>query len=225
MREAELEEMEKKWREENERIMRCIPPTRIIPSRARPDEMPPIAMTAAERAAAADADELPPREAAAAVRDIDDTKQPLLEHLIELRRRLLWSSRRSSSRFFVCFYFAKDIFAVLVQPLLKAGQGKLIYTDIFEAFFVAGEGRAVRGADAQLSGDCDAAVAVRRARPLRQGKEGLPAVPAADSRFLRRRRLLRLFRRHALGAALPAELSGQCRRHPAGGAARASAII
>src|SRR4051794_35714718 len=37
--------------------------------------------------------------------------------------------------FFVCFHFAKDIFAVLVQPLLKAGQGKLIYTDIFEAFF------------------------------------------------------------------------------------------
>ena len=38
--------------------------------------------------------------------------------------------------FFVCLYFAKPIFAVLVQPLLAAGQGKLIYTDIFEAFFV-----------------------------------------------------------------------------------------
>jgi sec-independent protein translocase protein TatC len=32
-------------------------------------------------------------------------------------------------------YFAKPIFAVLVQPLLRAGQGRLIYTDIFEAFF------------------------------------------------------------------------------------------
>jgi sec-independent protein translocase protein TatC len=69
------------------------------------------------------------------VKDIDDTKQPLLEHLIELRRRLLWSLATLVACFFVCFYFAQDIFAVLVQPLLRAGQGKLIYTDIFEAFF------------------------------------------------------------------------------------------
>src|SRR4051812_1753050 len=69
------------------------------------------------------------------MKDIDDTKQPLLEHLIELRRRLLWSLASLVVCFFVCFTFAKDIFAILVQPLLKAGQGKLIYTDIFEAFF------------------------------------------------------------------------------------------
>jgi sec-independent protein translocase protein TatC len=69
------------------------------------------------------------------VKDIDDSKQPLLEHLIELRRRLLWCLATLVLTFFVCFAFAKDIFAVLVQPLLKAGQGKLIYTDIFEAFF------------------------------------------------------------------------------------------
>ena len=69
------------------------------------------------------------------MKDIDDTKQPLLEHLIELRRRLLWSLATIIVCFFVCFAFAKDIFAVLVQPLIKAGQGKLIYTDVFEAFF------------------------------------------------------------------------------------------
>ena len=69
------------------------------------------------------------------MRDIDDTKQPLLEHLIELRRRLLWCLATLVVTFFICFAFAKDIFAVLVQPLLKAWQGKLIYTDIFEAFF------------------------------------------------------------------------------------------
>jgi sec-independent protein translocase protein TatC len=69
------------------------------------------------------------------VKEIDDTKQPLLEHLVELRRRLLRSLGTIVLCFFVCFYFAKDIFAVLVQPLLKAGQGRLIYTDIFEAFF------------------------------------------------------------------------------------------
>ncbi|MEO6256436.1 MAG: twin-arginine translocase subunit TatC [Sphingomicrobium sp.] len=68
--------------------------------------------------------------------DIDERKAPLLEHLIELRRRLLWCAASLAAAFFICLYFARPIFAVLVQPLLKAGQGKLIYTDIFEAFFV-----------------------------------------------------------------------------------------
>jgi sec-independent protein translocase protein TatC len=49
---------------------------------------------------------------------------------------LLWSLATLVVCFFICFAFAKDIFAVLVQPLLRAGQGRLIYTDIFEAFFV-----------------------------------------------------------------------------------------
>ena len=70
------------------------------------------------------------------MKDIDETKQPLLDHLIELRKRLLRSVGTVVVLFFICFHFAQDIFAVLVQPLLKAGQGRLIYTDIFEAFFV-----------------------------------------------------------------------------------------
>ena len=69
------------------------------------------------------------------MKDIDESKQPLLEHLIELRKRLLWCLATLVVTFFICFYFAKDIFAVLVQPLIRAGQGKLIYTDVFEAFF------------------------------------------------------------------------------------------
>ena len=69
------------------------------------------------------------------MKDIDDTKAPLMEHLIELRRRLIICIATLAAAFFVCLYFARDIFAVLVQPLLQAGQGKLIYTDIFEAFF------------------------------------------------------------------------------------------
>ena len=70
------------------------------------------------------------------IRDIDDSKAPLLDHLIELRRRLLWCVATLALAFFICLYFARPIFAILVQPLLSAGQGKLIYTDIFEAFFV-----------------------------------------------------------------------------------------
>ncbi|HET6941152.1 MAG TPA: twin-arginine translocase subunit TatC [Sphingomicrobium sp.] len=70
------------------------------------------------------------------MRDIDDTKAPLLDHLIELRKRLLLSIVVLAVLFGGCLYFAKTIFAVLVQPLIQAGQGKIIYTDIFEAFFV-----------------------------------------------------------------------------------------
>jgi sec-independent protein translocase protein TatC len=70
------------------------------------------------------------------VKDIDESKAPLLEHLVELRRRLLWSVGVLAVLFSACLYFARPIFAFLVQPLLAAGQGKIIYTDIFEAFFV-----------------------------------------------------------------------------------------
>ena len=69
------------------------------------------------------------------MKDLDDTKAPLMEHLTELRRRLLWCIAALAVTFFVCLYFAREIFSVLVQPLLNAGQGKLIYTDVFEAFF------------------------------------------------------------------------------------------
>lgn len=68
--------------------------------------------------------------------DIDDSKAPLLDHLIELRRRLLWCFLAVALFFGVCFYFARDIFAFLVQPLIQAGQGKVIYTQVFAAFFV-----------------------------------------------------------------------------------------
>ena len=70
------------------------------------------------------------------MKDIDDSKAPLLEHLIELRRRLLWSVAVLALLFFASLYFAETIFAFLVQPLLAAGQGRVIFTDIFEAFFV-----------------------------------------------------------------------------------------
>lgn len=67
---------------------------------------------------------------------IEASRAPLLDHLIELRRRLMWSLGALILAFFVCLYFADQIFAVLVQPLLRAGQSRLIYTQLFEAFFV-----------------------------------------------------------------------------------------
>jgi sec-independent protein translocase protein TatC len=68
--------------------------------------------------------------------DLDKSKAPLLDHLIELRRRLLWSVVTLGITFAFCLYFARPIFAFLVQPLIAAGQHRLIYTAVFEAFFV-----------------------------------------------------------------------------------------
>lgn len=73
------------------------------------------------------------------ISDIDDTQAPLLEHLVELRTRLLRAFLAFAVAFGVCFYFSSDIFAFLVRPLTEAfppGQGKLIYTKLYEAFFV-----------------------------------------------------------------------------------------
>jgi sec-independent protein translocase protein TatC len=60
----------------------------------------------------------------------------LLDHLIELRSRLLWSFLALAIAFGISLYFARPIFGFLVQPLLESGQKTLIYTAIFEAFFV-----------------------------------------------------------------------------------------
>jgi sec-independent protein translocase protein TatC len=71
--------------------------------------------------------------------DLDDSKAPLIEHLIELRQRLLWSVAALLVAFLVSIFFADEIFGILVQPLtdaFPAGEGKLIYTKLYEAFFV-----------------------------------------------------------------------------------------
>jgi sec-independent protein translocase protein TatC len=68
--------------------------------------------------------------------EIDASRAPLLDHLIELRRRLLYCIAAIVVAFGVSYYFAQDIFAFLVQPLLHAGQKTVIYTQLFEAFFV-----------------------------------------------------------------------------------------
>lgn len=71
--------------------------------------------------------------------DIDETQAPLLDHLLELRTRLLRCIMALALAFGVCLYFADDIFGFLVRPLTAAfppGQGRLIYTKLYEAFFV-----------------------------------------------------------------------------------------
>lgn len=68
--------------------------------------------------------------------ELDASRAPLLEHLIELRRRLIFCVIAIALAFGVCFYFSEAIFAFLLQPLLRAGQHRVIYTQLFEAFFV-----------------------------------------------------------------------------------------
>jgi sec-independent protein translocase protein TatB len=65
VREAELEEMEKRWREENERIMQLHPPDAHYPEPVKADEMPPVAEDIEPRLPLAEdqpGDELPPEE-------------------------------------------------------------------------------------------------------------------------------------------------------------------
>jgi sec-independent protein translocase protein TatC len=71
--------------------------------------------------------------------DIEATKAPLIEHLIELRERLIKSLAAFTVMFIVCFIFAKQIYNVLIFPyVLAAGdvsQVRLIYTAPLEYLF------------------------------------------------------------------------------------------
>ncbi|HEX2590204.1 MAG TPA: twin-arginine translocase subunit TatC [Rhizomicrobium sp.] len=71
--------------------------------------------------------------------EIEATKAPLLDHLIELRKRLVYAILSFLVCFGICFFFAKEIFAFLTMPLAHALAGKvndhLIYTALYETFF------------------------------------------------------------------------------------------
>src|SRR5579871_5183127 len=72
--------------------------------------------------------------------EINDKEMPLLDHLAELRRRLIWSAAALLVAFGVSYYFAPQIYEFLAAPLahaLKARGEKpeLIYTALYEVFF------------------------------------------------------------------------------------------
>ncbi|MER8386248.1 twin-arginine translocase subunit TatC [Mesorhizobium sp. M1428] len=75
--------------------------------------------------------------------EIEKSSAPLMEHLIELRRRLIWSIGGFFVAFLVCFFFAKRLFNLLVIPFRWATQWagldphkvELIYTAPQEFFF------------------------------------------------------------------------------------------
>ena len=83
-----------------------------------------------------------PRDALTPDEDpIHDKPMPLLDHLIELRRRLMWSMGAFLLAFMLCYHFSTQIYSFLAKPLAdilvtKTGQERrLIFTALYEAFF------------------------------------------------------------------------------------------
>jgi sec-independent protein translocase protein TatC len=68
-----------------------------------------------------------------------DQPRPLLEHLLELRHRLIYSLIGFILIFSVCYFYSEEIFQFLVRPLgrlleNKGERRRLIYTGLTEAF-------------------------------------------------------------------------------------------
>jgi sec-independent protein translocase protein TatC len=77
----------------------------------------------------------------AIIKDIDEREMPLLDHLLELRNRLVYSAIAILLGFLLCYAFAADIYAFLVRPLARIYESmgitdrRMIYTGLTEAFF------------------------------------------------------------------------------------------
>jgi len=73
------------------------------------------------------------------IKEQESSAMPLMAHLIELRNRLLWAIGTLTIAFVICYVFAEQIYAFLVQPLADALKGqegrRMIYTSLHEAFF------------------------------------------------------------------------------------------
>jgi sec-independent protein translocase protein TatC len=70
--------------------------------------------------------------------EIDATKAPLMEHLIELRSRLIRAIWAFMAAFLVCFYFSRSIYNILTEPyvhVVGAEKATLIATHFLEQFY------------------------------------------------------------------------------------------
>jgi len=70
--------------------------------------------------------------------DIEASKAPLLDHLIELRQRLIRSVYAFFAAFLVCFYFSRSIYNILTEPyvhVVGAEKATLIATHFLEQFY------------------------------------------------------------------------------------------
>ncbi len=72
--------------------------------------------------------------------DIDASRMPLMDHLVELRQRLIYSLIAFAVMFVLCFAVAKYIYNILTLPLVwvwpkSLGDPKLVITGPLEYFF------------------------------------------------------------------------------------------
>lgn len=69
----------------------------------------------------------------------DARKAPLIEHLRELKRRVIWSLVAWFVAFGLCYYYVNAIYGILVEPLAASFEGdsnrRMIYTGLAETFF------------------------------------------------------------------------------------------
>jgi len=72
-------------------------------------------------------------------KEIDDKQMPLMDHLLELRKRLIYAVVATLIGFLICYHFAETIYVFLTQPLADAlppGSARsLQYTGLTEVFF------------------------------------------------------------------------------------------
>jgi sec-independent protein translocase protein TatC len=71
--------------------------------------------------------------------ELEEGRMPLLDHLVELRNRLMWSIGAIIVAFLICYQFKERIYGFLAHPLAVIFEGQtgrhLIYTGLTEAFF------------------------------------------------------------------------------------------
>lgn len=72
----------------------------------------------------------------APVDDLEASRAPLLDHLVELRKRLFFCIVAVLVVFIATYVYSREIFTVLVHPLLLAGQTRIVTVGVFDGFFV-----------------------------------------------------------------------------------------
>ena len=152
--------------------------------------------------------------------EIEQSRMPLIDHLIELRRRLIYCVVGIVVLFFVCYWFAPHIYQFLVQPLADAladkhEERRMIFTALHEAFFTYVK---VAFFAAMFLGFPIIATQVYKfvAPGLYKTRTArLPAVPDRDAAAVLRRRGDGLLRRLSAGLEVLSQLRDDRRGRPA----------